>query len=199
MIPSRVRGRLSHGPCTPPPPRHGPDPTRARRAAPWRLLHARCTRASTGSERDDEPSARATRLQPAVGLSGALRGVGGRHAQGDGTRLHELPEAVQCLERAVICAHRGRCKPDAPLGRADETPHRREGATVADGGNYLVVKDGAVGEPVDAVREVRQHPRGHIVAVAHDDSSPSALTRAWSAAEASAMTVNPSALATCTT
>ena len=52
---------------------------------PWRLFHAMGHSASTELEHDDEPSARATRLQPAVGLTGALRGVGGGHTEGDGT------------------------------------------------------------------------------------------------------------------
>ena len=62
---------------------------RARRPTPaasvWRARYAMGHSASTGLEHDDEPSARATGLQPAVGLRGALWGVDGGHAQGDGT------------------------------------------------------------------------------------------------------------------
>jgi hypothetical protein len=125
--------------------------------------------ASTGSELDDEPSSRATSLQPSVGLTGVLRGVGGGHAEGDGARLHELPEAVKFLELAVVCAHRGRRELDAPLWLAYETTDRREGATVAHGRNHPFVEDGPVGETVDAVRAVLQDPRGHIIAATHDD------------------------------
>src|SRR5262245_49960836 len=104
-MPSTVRGEVVSWPVYATALSTRQDPTRARRAAPWRRLHAMGHSVSSGSERDDEPSARATRLQPAVGLSSALRGVGGSHAQGDGTRLHELPEAVQFLELAVVRAH----------------------------------------------------------------------------------------------
>ena len=125
--------------------------------------------ASSGSELDDEPSSSATSLQPSVGITGALRWVGVGHAEGDGSRLHELPEAVKFLELAVVRAHRGRRELDAPLWLACETTHRRERATVADGRNHPFVEDGTVGETVDAVREVFQDPRGDIVAAAHDD------------------------------
>ena len=107
--------------------------------------------ASSGLELDDEPSSRATRLQPSVGITGSLRWVGVGHAEGDGSRLHELPEAVKFLELAVVRAHRGRCELDATLWRACETTYRRERATVADGRNHPFVEDGTVGETVDAV------------------------------------------------
>ena len=78
-------------------------------------------------------------------------------------------------------------------------PRTDVNATVADGGNHLVVEDGAVGEPVDAVREVLQNPRGHIVAAAHNDIGPKRLDQGVVGLEVSAMTVSPSALANCTT
>src|SRR5712691_5252035 len=74
-------------------------------------------------ERNDQPSAGAPRLQPAMGLPGAFRGVGGGHTQGKGSRLYELPEAVQFFEVAVVRAHRGHREFDAPLGRAHKTTH----------------------------------------------------------------------------
>src|SRR5437763_16884599 len=113
-----------------------------------------CNSASTGLELDDEPSSCATSLQPSVRLTGALRWVGVGHAEGDGTRLHELPEAVKFLELAVVHAHRGDRERDATFWRAGETTHRRERATVAAGSNHPCVQDGTDGEPVDAVWEL---------------------------------------------
>jgi IS1 family transposase len=124
---------------------------------------------SSGSERDDEPSSRSTGLQPSVRLTGLLRWIGRGHAESDGSGLHELPEAVEFLELAVVCAHRGRRERNATLWRALETTHRRERSTVAHRRNHQFIEDGAIGETVDAVREMFPDLRGDIVASANDD------------------------------
>src|ERR1700751_1790846 len=64
------------------------------------VCHNAVQTGSSGSEHDDEPSSRAASLQPAVGFPGPPRGVGGGHTEGEGSRLHELPEAVKFLEFA---------------------------------------------------------------------------------------------------
>src|SRR5262249_30476829 len=117
--------------------------TRVGGGPPWlpHLLHTMCDRASSGSEFDDEPSSRATSLQPSVCVTGSLRWVGVGHAECDGSRLHELPEAIKFLELTVVRAHRGRRERDATLWLACETTYRRKRATVADGRNHPFVED----------------------------------------------------------
>ena len=107
-----------------------------------------------------------------MGITRSLRGVGIGHTEGEGSRLHELPEAVKFLELAIIRTHGGRREPDATLGCAYETTDRRERATVADGGNHLFGEDRPVGETVDTLGEVFQNARGDIVPAAHDNIGP---------------------------
>ena len=83
-----------------------------------------------------------------MGITRSLRGVGSGHTEGEGSRLHELPEAVKFLELAIIRTDGGRRKPDATLGGADETTDRRECAAVADSRNHLFGEDRPVGETV---------------------------------------------------
>ena len=107
-----------------------------------------------------------------MGITRSLRGVGIGHTEGEGSRLHELPEVVKFLELAIIRTHGGRREPDPTLGCAYETTDRRERATVADSRNHPCVEDRPVGETVDTLWEVFQDARGDIVSAAHDNISP---------------------------